>query len=94
LVGWAWIEHRRVGDSWLRRTLISALAIIAWFLPWYLRRYTSLTWPIADLFKTLGLGFVSAMLLFLWDWARGEQGKRKKDQGNKWSGKPELTGRL
>jgi hypothetical protein len=73
LVGWAWIEHRRVSDSWLRRTLISALAIIAWFLPWYLRRYTSLTWPVVDLFKTLGLGFTTAFLLIIWDWSRTTQ---------------------
>ena len=75
LVGWAWIEHRRVNDPWLRQVLISAAAIFAWFLPWYLRRYTPLTWPVVDLFKTIGLGFATAALLYLWDWARGEQDK-------------------
>jgi hypothetical protein len=64
------MEQRRTGDPWLRRALISAAALIAWFLPWYLRRYTAFTWPVVDLFKTIGLGVVSAVLLNLWDWAR------------------------
>jgi hypothetical protein len=76
LVGWAWVEHRRANDPWLRLALISASAVFAWFLPWYLRRYTSFTWPVVDLFKTLGLGFATALLLGIWDWARVKQGNR------------------
>jgi len=70
LVGWAWIEHRRVNDPWLRRALIGAAAVFAWFLPWYLRRYTSFNWPIVDLFKTLGIGFTTSCLLIIWDWTK------------------------
>jgi hypothetical protein len=44
--------------------------VLVWFLPWYLRRYTAFSWPVEDLFKTLGLGFTSAVLYWIWDWAR------------------------
>ena len=29
-------------------------AVLAWFLPWYLRRYTPLIWPVVDLFNAMG----------------------------------------
>ncbi|MBN2547553.1 MAG: glycosyltransferase family 39 protein [Anaerolineales bacterium] len=70
LAAWAWIEHRRQADPWLRRVLVGVALILAWFMPWYLRRYTGLEWPVVDLFKTLGLGFASTILFILWDWAR------------------------
>jgi hypothetical protein len=70
VVAWTWMEQRRTGDPWLRRALIAAAAIVAWFLPWYWRRYSAFTWPVVDLFKTIGLGVASAVLLNLWDWAR------------------------
>jgi hypothetical protein len=70
LAAWAWMEHKRLADPWLRRALLAAAAVLAWFLPWYLLRYYSFYWPVADFFKTLGLGFFSACLLILWDWAR------------------------
>jgi len=72
LAGWAWIEYRRSRDPWLRRTLIGLGAMLAWFLPWYIRRYTPLEWPVVDLFKTIGLGLASAALLMFWDWVRGQ----------------------
>ncbi len=72
LAAWAWVEYRRLGDAWLRRALISFAAILAWFLPWYLRRYTTLTWPVVDVFKTLGLGITTAFLFCVWDWVRTE----------------------
>jgi hypothetical protein len=69
LVGWVWINYRENPDPWLRRTLVGLGLIFAWFVPWYLRRYTSnFTWNVIDLFKTLGLGFVSAVLYWIWDW--------------------------
>ena len=70
LVAWAWVEHRRSPDPWLRRILIGAGVMLAWFVPWYLRRYTSLSWPVVDLFKTIGLGLASAILLLFLDWVR------------------------
>lgn len=70
VVAWALIEHRRLKDPWLRRALVVTGMVLAWFLPWYLRRYTNLVWPVVDLFKTLGMGLASAFLLLMWDWAR------------------------
>jgi hypothetical protein len=73
LAAWAWVEYQRLNDPVLRRGILGIAAILAWFLPWYLRRYTPFYWPVEDLFKTLGLGLVSAFLLFLWDWARNKK---------------------
>lgn len=68
LVAWTWYEQRRSQDPWLKRILILAIAIIAWFIPWYLRRYTAFSWPIVDLFNTLGLGVLTGLLLIFLDW--------------------------
>ncbi|MEA3349879.1 MAG: hypothetical protein U9Q82_04585 [Chloroflexota bacterium] len=70
LVAWVWVEQQRDPDPWLRRMLVGAGFVLAWFVPWYLRRYTPLTWPVIDVFKTFGLGIASAILYWLWDWAR------------------------
>lgn len=79
LGAWVWSRGRRKADPWLRRALIGAGIILGWFLPWYLRRYTTFFWPVVDLFKTVGLGVFSAVLFFLWDWAR----TMDKDAGGK-----------
>lgn len=78
LVAWVWMEQRRAADPWLRRALLGVASILVWFLPWYLQRYTAFTWPVADPFKTLGLGIFTACLLILWDWARAENINRLK----------------
>jgi hypothetical protein len=69
LAAWAWVEQRRQPDPWLRRSLAGVGLVLAWFLPWYLRRYTLFNWPVVDLFKTLTLGLASAVLYWIWDWA-------------------------
>lgn len=69
LAAWAWAAQRHRRDPWLRRALVGAGLILAWFLPWYLRRYVYLPWEVVDLFKTLGLGVATAVLYWLWDWA-------------------------
>jgi hypothetical protein len=68
LVSWAWVEARRRRDPWFRRAWVALLCVLLWFVPWYLRRYTPLVWPVVDLFKTIGLGLATAALLTLWDW--------------------------
>ncbi len=70
LAAWAWIEHRRLGDPWLRRSGLALFALLAWFLPWYARRYFGFDWPIVNIFLTIGLGVASAALLIFWDWFR------------------------
>ena len=70
LAAWVWIEHRRLADNWLRRAILAIGALMFWFLPWYLRRYTPFVWPVSDLLRTVGLGMLTAFLLVLWDWAR------------------------
>ena len=71
LGAWAWVRHTETKDPWLRRAFGSGLLIIAWFIPWYLRRYVGLAWwPIVELYQVIGLGLVSAGLYVLWDWIR------------------------
>ncbi len=70
LAAWGVVEGQTRRDLWLKRFLIGGILILAWFIPWYLRRYLGLVWPVVDPFKTLGLGLASACLYFLWDWAR------------------------
>ena len=69
LAAWVVVSHRRAPDPWLRRAAVAVLSILFWFLPWYLRRYTTFEWPIVDLFKLLGLGIATAVLYIVWDWA-------------------------
>jgi hypothetical protein len=76
ILAWVWVEQRQRSDPWLRRIVIGVGWVILWFVPWYLRRYTPLSWPIQDVFKTLGLGLASAVLYWLWDWARMEGAKK------------------
>lgn len=70
LVAWVVIEYWRKGDQWLIRALVGFAIVLVWFVPWYLRRYTVLTWPVEDLFKTVGLGIVCAGLYLIWDIVR------------------------
>jgi hypothetical protein len=70
LAAWAWVEHRRLADPIFRRALLALAAVLGWFVPWYLRRYYGLDWPVVDPVKTLSLGVVTALLLILWDWVR------------------------
>jgi hypothetical protein len=70
VAAWAWVTHRETKDPWLRRALGSMIFIIAWFIPWYLRRYAPFDWPIVELHQVIGLGLVSASLYILWDWLR------------------------
>lgn len=72
LVAWVWYWQRRQPDPWLRRILVGAGIMLVWFLLWYMRRYyPAFPWPVEDLFITVGLGVASAVLYFIWDWARG-----------------------
>lgn len=89
LVSWEWVGQRRQPDPWLRRIVVGVALVLAWFIPWYFRRYTPITWPVVDLFKTIGLGLASAFLFALWDWAAGWKGAdrdREAGQGRDLTG--------
>lgn len=64
------VEENRARDPWLRRSLLCAAAILAWFLPWYLQRYYTVGWTVTDPFRILLLGCATGVLLLLADWAR------------------------
>ena len=81
LAAWSWVEQRRSQDRWLGRLGVGIGVMLAWFLPWYLRRYTAFTWPVVDLFKTLGLGIATAFLYAIWDWARTAPTLNANDRG-------------
>lgn len=70
LAAWAWVSYRQTRDVWFRRAITILGLILAWFFPWYLRRYTTFEWPIENLFLTLGLGLVSSLLYLIWDLRR------------------------
>ncbi len=67
LAGWLWVTQRRERSPWPRRVLIGMGWIILWFVPWYLRRVTPLVWPIQNVFLTLALGLVCALLYWIWE---------------------------
>ncbi|MCW5874841.1 MAG: hypothetical protein KIS88_09390 [Anaerolineales bacterium] len=71
LAAWAWVQQQKAQDPWLRRSLVSALILCAWFIPWYLRRYVGLEWwPIVEIHHLVGIGLASCALYVLWDWLR------------------------
>lgn len=72
VAAWAWVEQRRTGDRIFRYALIWVLLNVLWFTPWYLLREFHFPWSISDPLKTLALGTITAVLVILWDWARGE----------------------
>jgi len=67
LAAWAWVSYRQTQDAWFRRAIVTLGLILAWFFPWYLRRYTAFEWPFDNLFLTLGLGIISGVLYLIWD---------------------------
>ena len=68
VAAWAWVQYRETQDPWLRRAVAAAGLMIAWFLPWYLRRYADFDWPIVEIYQVIGLGLASATLFVMWDW--------------------------
>jgi FtsH-binding integral membrane protein len=68
VAAWAWVEYRETKDPWLRRAIVGMGLMIAWFIPWYLRRYTTITWQISELYQVIGLGLISFVLFIFWDW--------------------------
>jgi len=70
LAAWTWVDQRRSGSRWFMRVLVGIGICFVWIMLWYLQRYTAFKWPVTDLFKTLGLGIITALLYGFWDWVR------------------------
>jgi len=70
VASWAFIAQRRTRDPVFRWSLITVVSILLWFLPWYLRRYTSFHWLFYNFFLTLSLGIGTAAILIVLDWRR------------------------
>lgn len=70
LAAWAWYEHKKTNDPWLRRTMGSLILLLLWFIPWYLRRYSAFTWPIVEIYQVISLSLVSSALYVAWDWLK------------------------
>jgi len=68
---WGLLAYRRAPDAWMRRAVAGVVIVLAWFVPWYLDRYTDfdvITGIRApDVLTTLGLGVMSWGLYVVWD---------------------------
>jgi hypothetical protein len=82
LASWALVKQRETADSWLRRAAVGTVMMVVWFIPWYLRRYTIITWPVVALHQTIGLGLVSGILYILWDWIKLRDSQDSSLNGN------------
>jgi hypothetical protein len=75
LAAWVVAEQLRQPDPWMRRGITAVGLALLWFVPWYLRRYTTFDqifgWQVVDLFKLMGLGVATAVLYVVWDLAGG-----------------------
>ena len=78
LAAWGWVSYRCSPDPWFKRAFILVISVLAWFVPWYLRRYIYLQWPISSPISTLGLGVFTAALLILFDWMLTRRKKNPK----------------
>lgn len=80
LAAWAVVAYRRAPDAWMRRAIAGVGIILAWFVPWYLDRYTDLDvilgFRAPGVLQTLGLGVLTWLLFVTWDVWRG----RKRDK--------------
>jgi hypothetical protein len=73
LIAWVWYSQKVSRNPWMWRTIIGLAIVLAWFIPWYLQRSDQIFWPISNVFQTLGLGLLSAIIYFLWMYWRGRK---------------------
>lgn len=78
LAAWAAAAYRRAPDAWMRRTVAGVAILLAWFLPWYLDRYTDFDVIVGlrapGVLESLGLGVVTWVVYVAWDVWRGRGG--------------------
>ena len=56
LAAWAWYKQREIADPWLRRAFGATVAMVFWFVIWYLRRYIGLEWGLVEIQRCGGTG--------------------------------------
>ena len=65
LAAWVWVRYREYHDPWLKHIVISLGLVLIWFIPWYMRRYFSFSWPLSDFFHTVIAGVLSVAIYFI-----------------------------
>jgi hypothetical protein len=83
IAGWVWFEQQQSRIPWLSWMAISLAIVLIWFIPWYLQRYDLISWPVTDIFLTIGLGLATATLFLSWKlFRRGVHKKRILEEKN------------
>jgi hypothetical protein len=78
LAAWVWVVQRSSDDPWLKRGIVGLAIILLWFIPWYLQRSSIINWPIDNVFVTLALGVISALVVFLGSYLWGRRKKKSR----------------
>jgi MFS superfamily sulfate permease-like transporter len=65
LAAWVWVRYREYHDPWLKHIVVSLGLVLIWFIPWYMRRYFSFSWPLSDFFHTVIAGVLSVAVYFI-----------------------------
>ncbi|HNB53669.1 MAG TPA: hypothetical protein PK530_17095, partial [Anaerolineales bacterium] len=81
LAAWAVVAYRRAPDAWMRRAVAGVAIILAWFVPWYLDRYTDFDVIVGfrapGVLESLGLGVLTWVLYVACDvWRRRSRAGR------------------
>lgn len=77
LAAWIWATQQHESDPWLKRLLLGISVALLWFIPWYLRRYYSLSWEVYNLGETIAAASISAILTILWELSKMPSNRRK-----------------
>lgn len=75
LAAWVWVVQRSSDNPWLKRGIVGLGIILLWFIPWYLQRSSIINWPIENIFGTLALGVISALIVFIGSYLWGRRRK-------------------
>jgi hypothetical protein len=73
LAAWVWVVQRSSDNPWLKRAIIALAIILLWFIPWYLQRNDIINWPFENVFSTLALGIITALVVFLGSFLWGKR---------------------
>lgn len=73
LAAWGWVKRQGSGSRVWQRVLVGGSLAMVWFMPWYLRRYIHLAWPVSSFLKTVGLALITLILYSLLEWISSAQ---------------------